>query len=88
MNKETPRTEEKIDRHGRGVPLSGRNGWNRALKLPAQRRGSQKSPATTRKNAQIGLNSERADTKSIHLNPPAYEQQSIWEIPVETNSDP
>jgi hypothetical protein len=66
MNKKAPRTEEKIDRHGRGVLLSGRNGWNRARRLPTQRRGSRKSAATALKNARIGLHSQPADRKSTN----------------------
>ena len=82
MNKEAPRTEESIDRYGRGVLLNHRLCQTQHPDWSAPDQIQRKKPETPVKPTRIRLNHEPDAAKSVHRTFGTHEQQSIWEIPV------
>ena len=79
MNKEAPRTDEEIDRNGRGVFLIHQECQPRRQNGRNPTKSSEKPSERTINSTRIRLNYEPDARKST---PPAHEQRSIWEIPV------
>jgi hypothetical protein len=84
MNKEAPRTEEWIDRYGRGVLLKYQKCQTQHQNCSATDQIQRKKPETPVKPTRIRLNYEPNAGKSAHRTFGTHEQQSIWEIPVNT----
>jgi hypothetical protein len=83
MNKEAPRTEEWIDRHGRRVLLNRQERQTQHQNWSAPNQIQRKKPETPVKPTRIRLNYEPNAGKSAHRTLGTHEQQSIWEIPVQ-----
>jgi len=84
MNKEAPRTEEWIDRHGRGVSLIHEECQPRRQNGRNPTKSSEKTPDVVSKPTRIRLNYEPNAGKSAHRTFGTHEQQSIREIPAYT----
>jgi hypothetical protein len=83
MNKEAPRTEESIDRYGRGVLLNHRLRQTQHPDWSEPDQIQRKKPETPVKPTRIRLNHEPDAAKSVHRTFGTHEQQSIWEIPAQ-----
>ena len=66
MNKEAPRTEEWIDRHGRGVSLIHEECQPRRQNGRNPTKSSEKTPDVVSKPTRIRLNYEPDARKSAH----------------------
>jgi hypothetical protein len=79
MNKEAPRTEEWIDRHGRRVLLNRQERQTQHQNWSAPDQIQRKKPETPVKPTRIRLNYEPNAGKSAHRTFGTHEQQSICE---------
>jgi len=80
MNKEAPRTDEWIDRHGRRVLLNRQERQTQHQNWSAPDQIQRKQPETPVTPTRIRLNDEPNAGKSAYRTLGTHEQQSIWEI--------
>jgi len=85
MNKEAPRTEEWIDRHGQRFLLNRQERQTQHQNWSAPYQIQRKKPETPVTPTRIRLNYEPNAGKSAHRTFGTHEQQSIWEISVQLN---